>query len=134
LAIQPDQKVLPSQLRGSHPDQQLSTGQPAIAGLDRPDRRVQHLIMPSWLTNSVTAAILDTGSATDPARQPAPVAATGASRVLCPPDRCPLIPHDRGLVTAIIAGQSDTYRILRIRVEHLLADSGQNSKNSSTPP
>ena len=43
---------------------------------------------------------------------------------MCPPDRCPLNPDDRGLVTAIIPGQAGTYRHLRGRVAQLLADSG----------
>jgi hypothetical protein len=43
LAIQPDEKVLPDQLRGRHPDQQLPTRMPTVAGLDRPDRSVQQL-------------------------------------------------------------------------------------------
>jgi hypothetical protein len=41
LAVQPDPEVLPGQLRGRDPDQQLPAGEPAAALLERPDRRVQ---------------------------------------------------------------------------------------------
>ena len=41
LPVQPDQEVLPGQLRGSHPHQQLPAGVAAAALLDRPDLRVQ---------------------------------------------------------------------------------------------
>jgi hypothetical protein len=40
-AVQPDQEVLPRQLRRRHPDQQLTTCVAPVAGLDRPDRRIQ---------------------------------------------------------------------------------------------
>jgi len=43
VAVQPDQEVLPGQLRVRHPDQQLTTAEPAVAFLDRPDRRIQQL-------------------------------------------------------------------------------------------
>ncbi len=41
LVVQPDQEVLPGQLRRRHPDQQLPTGMAPVAGLDRPDRCIQ---------------------------------------------------------------------------------------------
>jgi hypothetical protein len=41
LPVEPDQEILPSQLRGGHPHQQLAAGVAAAALLDRPDRRVQ---------------------------------------------------------------------------------------------
>ena len=44
--------------------------------------------------------------------------------LLCPPDGCPSNLDDRGLATAIIAGQQDTYRHLWVRVAPLLADTG----------
>jgi len=43
LPVQPDQEVLPGQLHRRQPDQQLGAGEPTIAGLDRPDRRIQQL-------------------------------------------------------------------------------------------
>lgn len=46
-----------------------------------------------------------TGSTAGPACRSARTVATGGSRVPAPPDRCPLNPDDRGLVTAIIPGQ-----------------------------
>jgi len=42
-AVQPDQEVLPGQLRTGQPDQQLSPAKPPTTGLDRPDRRIQQL-------------------------------------------------------------------------------------------
>ena len=41
LAVKPDQEVLPGQLRGGHPHQQLPAGVAAAALLDRPDHRVE---------------------------------------------------------------------------------------------
>jgi hypothetical protein len=41
LPVQPDQEILPGQLRGSHPYQHLPAGVTAAALLDRPDPRVQ---------------------------------------------------------------------------------------------
>ena len=66
-----------------------------------------------------------TGVPTGPAHRSAPAAATGGSRVLCPPDRCPLDRDDCGLVTAIIPAQrapivicgavSPSYSRIRVR-------------------
>ena len=94
LAVQPDQEVLPGQLRRGHPDQQLPAGVPAVALLDRPDRRVQpadHVQPLDQLGHRDHAR--DTGSTTGPARRSAPAAAPGGSRVRCPPDRCPSRPR-----------------------------------------
>ena len=55
LAVQPDEEVLPGQLRRGDPDQQLPAAQPPIPGLDRADDRVQQLIIASRSTSSVTA-------------------------------------------------------------------------------
>jgi hypothetical protein len=41
LPVKPHEEVLPGQLRGRDPDQQLSAGMPALTGLNRPDRRIQ---------------------------------------------------------------------------------------------
>jgi len=43
LPVQPDQEVLPGQLRRGHPDQQLPAGMPPVALLDRADRGIQRL-------------------------------------------------------------------------------------------
>ncbi|HEY8558583.1 MAG TPA: hypothetical protein VIM97_14785 [Actinomycetes bacterium] len=41
MSVQPDQEVLPGQLRGGHPDQQLPAAAATAALLDRPDRGIQ---------------------------------------------------------------------------------------------
>jgi hypothetical protein len=41
LVVQPNQEVLPGQLRRRHPDQQLPASMAPVAGLDRPDRCIQ---------------------------------------------------------------------------------------------
>ena len=46
VPVQPDEEVLPASLYRGHADQHLPRSEPAIAGLDRPDRRVQLLDHP----------------------------------------------------------------------------------------
>jgi hypothetical protein len=60
LTIQPNQKVLPSQLRSRQTDQQLTAGVPAIAGLDWIDRRVQQPDHAKPVNQLAHAAIPDT--------------------------------------------------------------------------
>jgi hypothetical protein len=57
VAVQPDQELLSGQLRTRHPDQQLRPGEPAVAGLDRPDRVSNSVIMFRRSISSVTATI-----------------------------------------------------------------------------
>jgi len=55
LAVQPDEEVLPGQLRRGDPDQKLPAAESPISGLDWADGRVQQLIIASRSTSSVTA-------------------------------------------------------------------------------
>ena len=125
LAVQSDQEVLPGQLRGRHPDQQLSAGEPPIAGLDRPDRRIQsldhaqpvdqlgHRRQPRHRGQRRVRRA-------DPHPPPQPADLAYCAHL----NGCPLDRDGCGLVTAIIPGQAGTYRHLRGRVAQLLADSG----------
>ena len=55
--VQPDQEVLPGQLRGGHPGQHLPAGEPPRPLLDRPDPGSSSPIRPSLMYSSVTVSI-----------------------------------------------------------------------------
>jgi hypothetical protein len=61
VSIQPDQEILPGQLRRGHTHQQLPGTMATVSSLDRPDRAIQVFDQPSRSTSSATAAIPDTG-------------------------------------------------------------------------
>ena len=50
LPVQSDEKILPSTLRRSQPDEQLTGPEPTVTLLDRPHRRIQHLDHPEPIT------------------------------------------------------------------------------------
>lgn len=55
VAVQPDQDVLPGQLRTGHPDQQLATAEPPVPGFDWSIAASNSRIIPTRSTSSVTA-------------------------------------------------------------------------------
>ena len=88
LAVQPDQEVLPGQLRRGHPDQQLAAGVAAAARLIGPIAASNRPITSSRSTNSVTATIPDTGVNVG-SGAPIRTRRRRGDPVSCPPDRCP---------------------------------------------
>jgi hypothetical protein len=66
VAVQPDEEVLPGQLCCGHADERLRAGEPAVAGLDRPDAASIRSMTSSRSTSSVTAASPENPADPDP--------------------------------------------------------------------